>query len=266
MLVLVVLAVIWGIVLGPPALRWYADRKGGGTDSISRFHRNLHVLEHSGSPAVPPAYRLAAPVDAERAVRSQVPELHAKPALTLVTGDAPRPPALAFLSEQSPADHLPGGASDRRTGTPDPGVPRPEYGSRTVRQRRRDVLAVMVAIFLLTAALGAIPSMGAIWVVTFLDAVVGAAYVATLVHLRVQAEERDRLLRSARELAGEGEDRWGDGERLVSVSAGAPGDDWELGVDIGYDLDEIARGYSGADPVALRACRRAHPSSLAIAN
>ncbi|MBO0693311.1 MAG: hypothetical protein J2P58_10480, partial [Acidimicrobiaceae bacterium] len=56
-MVLLVLAVVWGLVL----FSWIRTRfRAGFADPVSTFHRNLSVLERAG-PLRPPAGRLTVP-------------------------------------------------------------------------------------------------------------------------------------------------------------------------------------------------------------
>jgi len=54
--VLVILAMVWIVVLGPSLLRRRAERRS--TDSIGDFHRQLRILQRAGPSVVDPAYRL----------------------------------------------------------------------------------------------------------------------------------------------------------------------------------------------------------------
>jgi len=54
--VLVILAIVWAVVLGPSLLRRRAERRS--TDSIGDFHRQLRILQRTGPTVVDPAHRL----------------------------------------------------------------------------------------------------------------------------------------------------------------------------------------------------------------
>src|ERR1700722_3225235 len=59
-ILVIIMVVAWMVILGPSLLRRRA-RVGDGVSSISHFHRQLRVLEHSApEPIVAPAYRLRA--------------------------------------------------------------------------------------------------------------------------------------------------------------------------------------------------------------
>src|ERR1700680_4787929 len=102
----IIIAVAWIVILGPNLLK--RGRAADGISSISHFHHQLRVLEHSGlQPIVPPAYRLrgidgsavAAPEELARGVAPA-------PVLTVVGADQLPRPALAFLGAD-PVDASP---------------------------------------------------------------------------------------------------------------------------------------------------------------
>ncbi len=97
-MILVFLAAVWIIVLGPSLLRRHRERGLGGVGSIHHFHRQLRVLQRSGREAAPPARR---PDDARMAVATEhsyrYPDVHATPVLKVVGSDKVPVPALAFL-------------------------------------------------------------------------------------------------------------------------------------------------------------------------
>ena len=57
-MVLLILAMVWAVVLGPSLLRRRAERRAN--DSIGAFHRQLRILQRTGPTVVDPAYRLDA--------------------------------------------------------------------------------------------------------------------------------------------------------------------------------------------------------------
>jgi hypothetical protein len=218
MILLLVLVMAWLVILGPGLLRRWAGH-GDGISSVSHFHRQLRVLEHSGTPPiVRPAYRLQGEQPAARA--KPYPDVASVPVLTVVGADKLPRPALAFLADDrtgegdrtGPGDRI--GEGDRTGGrgaapSEQPtregraldhphGVPlRPMTAEarRSARRRRRSTLTVLVALFLLTFVIGFIPGAGPAWIVTVVAALASGAYVALLVHLRAVAEENERTLR-----------------------------------------------------------------------
>lgn len=194
MILVVVIAVAWLVILIPGFLR--RRSQSGETDSISHFHRQLRILEHSApSPIVAPAYRLrGGDGDGGRTWRPTEP-----PNLTVVGArDLPRP-NLAFLADAGAGPLAP------PTGAPGPdgtarilseARPRVDAGARqAARQRRRDTLTVLVLALLVSFVIGFLPGAQVAWVATGVLSVALAAYVGLLVHLRRLAEERDRKLR-----------------------------------------------------------------------
>src|SRR5665811_701920 len=58
MVLVVILVLAWLVILGPTVFRRRSEH-GGGVSSVSHFHHQLQVLEHSrGMPIVSPAFRL----------------------------------------------------------------------------------------------------------------------------------------------------------------------------------------------------------------
>jgi hypothetical protein len=54
--VLLILAMVWAVVLGPSLIRRRAERRAN--NSIGDFHRQLRILERTGPSVVSPAHRL----------------------------------------------------------------------------------------------------------------------------------------------------------------------------------------------------------------
>jgi hypothetical protein len=191
----VVIVVAWLVILVPGLLR--RRSASGETDSISHFHQQLRILEHSApEPIVAPAYRLCVADDATDAVRSNRP-----PTLTVVGArDLPRP-ALAFLADPlddpappafDPADEpavdcRPGSSFDVRCRA---GVDI----RRLARQRRRDTLGVLVLAFLVSLMIGFVPGASVAWAATGVLGATLVAYVILLVRLRRLAAEREQKL------------------------------------------------------------------------
>ena len=210
MIFVIIIAVAWIVILGPNLVR-RRSRAGGGINSISHFHRQLRILEHSGpQPIVTPAFRLRSmdgtgapgPVASGPAAPA--------PVLTVVGANQLPRPALAFLG-QAPADpHADVDAhGDSLDVAPDAWGPTPgdiardpgplhrsaePHARHLARRRRRDTLGVLTAIFVVTFLIGWIPGAGMAWALTALSGVALAGYVSMLVHLRRLADERERKL------------------------------------------------------------------------
>ena len=212
----VVLAIIillaWVVILGPSLIKRRSRLSDGG-HSISHFHQQLKVLEHSApEPIVAPAYRLRT-VDGPAI---HYPGAGTPPVLTVVGAKQLPRPALAFLGESAPVperdvrapqppaqgmrfddvedppDWMP--SQDRAQFTVPPRTP-DLYARQVTRRRRRDTLAVLCAFFLVSLAIGFVPGATSAWIVTALSGTATAVYVTLLVRLRQQAEERERKLR-----------------------------------------------------------------------
>jgi hypothetical protein len=54
--VLLILALAWIVLLAPSGWKWFSGRRAGA--SIDSFHRELHLLEHTGPKLIAPAFRL----------------------------------------------------------------------------------------------------------------------------------------------------------------------------------------------------------------
>jgi hypothetical protein len=96
MVLVIIILVAWAVILGPNLWK-RRSRTVGGISSISHFHRQLRVLEHSSpEPLVAPAYRLrtvdgsdaSAPGPDRPEVRALAPKLTVVWALSLVSGVA----------------------------------------------------------------------------------------------------------------------------------------------------------------------------------
>lgn len=202
-IVVIIIAVAWIAILTPKVMRRRA-RQGNGISSISHFHRQLRVLEHSApEPLVAPAYRLCSS-NAGDASDEYDAEDPGAPVLTVVGADRLPRPALAFLGrdgDEAGDREQPevGARSPGGTGRPEPArtvaapaLDRPDR--QLVRRRRRDTLGVLGGAFVVTLLLGFIPGASAAWVVCALFGAALAAYVALLVRLQKIAEERGRKL------------------------------------------------------------------------
>ena len=217
MILVIIIVVAWVVILGPNLLKRRA-RTVGGISSISHFHRQLRVLEHSApQPLVTPAYRLRA-VDGS-GIALQGPDgsqVQMAPKLSVVGADRLPRPALAFLGEDPVG---PGADAIERVDTgpratfdpsglavPESTRPSDADARAVARRRRRDTLGVLVAVFVTTLMIGFIPGATAAWLVTLVSGVALIAYVALLVRMRQMAEERERKLHYLRPAARVGED------------------------------------------------------------
>jgi hypothetical protein len=190
-ILVIIIAVAWMVILGPSLMK-RRSRSVGEIGSISHFHRQLRVLEHSGTPPiVTPAYRLRS-VDDPGGPGETPGQTPAVPILSVVgAAQLPRP-ALAFLGEDpgkvaAPPDRF-------ETGTAGPVRSVAADDRFRVRKRRRDALAAMAAALVGTFLIGLVPGASAAWIVTVLCGVALAVYVALLVRVRRLAEERQRKL------------------------------------------------------------------------
>ena len=219
-LVIIILAA-WIVVLGPSVIKRRA--RSGGNQSITHFHYQLRVLEHSApEPLIAPAYRLRAVDGGGSPTGITYPDRGEPPVLTVVGAKELPRPALAFLGDPAPEPagqldvgpdrDLPPAARAADPATPDhrrperygtastPGRPRPR-GAPGGRGRAapgppspaRHPL-VLVGVLAVTLLLGLVTGSTALWAVCMLDAVALAAYVAVLVQLRRRAEERESKL------------------------------------------------------------------------
>jgi hypothetical protein len=198
MALVVIIVVAWVVLLIPGFLR--RRSAGDATDSISHFHQQLRILEHSApKPIVTPAYRLR--VDGADGRAADAVGMAVPPTLTVVGArDLPRP-ALAFLAD--PLD-VPARPAYDPMDEPDLGrrpVSSLGVGRRTdvgvrrlTRQRRRDTLGVLILVVLVSFMIGFVPGASVAWVATGVLGIALAGYVAQLVHLRRLAEEREHKL------------------------------------------------------------------------
>jgi type II secretory pathway component PulM len=207
MALVVIIAVAWVVILVPGFLR--RRSASDATDSITHFHQQLRVLEHSApTPIVAPAYRLR--VEGDSGAESQ--SAGDPPTLTVVGArDLPRP-ALAFLAEDPPVMPVipasPAGAPSDQPGSLARAASWPDFGHRSVstsrrvtRQRRRDTLGVLILVFLVSFMIGFVPGASVAWAATGIVGVALVGYVVLLVHLRRRAEEREHKLHYIRQPA-----------------------------------------------------------------
>jgi hypothetical protein len=153
--VLVVLAGLWVLVLGVPLLR--ERMEGTAADSIGSFRKQLNVLERAAPTVLPAANRLRVPTHQ-------------------VTGGVLLPPVPSATAR----------AIANR-----PSVLR----KRQAQRRRREVLAVLVALIAGTLIAGFLPGMRMLWGVNIVLDMLFVAYVSLLIRLRNIAAEREMKLR-----------------------------------------------------------------------
>jgi len=199
--VLLLLVVLWVAVLAPGFVKRRRERRS--TTSIDSFHHQLHLLERTGPKIVSPAFRLetagaSAATMAAHPTNSRVPSITSRPGrpkLVLVgRGD----------TDESPGDAAPGGDFDE-SGVQQPAdladwsrqlsasSSRPMTGAYQRRQtlkRRRDVFLGLVGTFLLTAVLGVMPSLHALWALTAISGLALVGYVVLMQQARRSAVER----------------------------------------------------------------------------
>lgn len=156
-MVLLVLALIWAVVLIPPALRNRAE--GRPSDSIAAFRRQLAVLDRAGPRAFGPD-----PDD---------------------RGYGPGPAGPARLPRHS-------GVHAGVTMASRPAVAHRAAVARrsSVRRRRRDVLVGLLVAAGATLVLGTAPALRFMWAAHVVVDVLLIAYVALLVRQRNLAAER----------------------------------------------------------------------------
>ncbi len=98
MVLVIIILVAWAVILGPSLLKRRA--RSGGHQSITHFHHQLRILEHSApEPIVAPAYRLRAVDDTGTPTGITYPDTGTPPKLTVVGAKELPRPALAFLGE-----------------------------------------------------------------------------------------------------------------------------------------------------------------------
>jgi hypothetical protein len=194
-ILVIIIAVAWIAILAPNMMRRRA-RLGDGVSSISNFHHQLRILEHSApEPLVVPAYRL---LDGGAACGSD-PD-HAdeivQPILTVVGEDQLPRPALAFLGRDEEGPPIPAPPAP----VPEMTLPRRPSSSarRAIRRRRRDTLGILTGVFTTTLLIGFIPGASAAWMLSAISGVALVAYAALLVRLHKVEYDQSRKLRYLR--------------------------------------------------------------------
>ena len=191
MVLVVILVLAWLVILGPTVFRRRSEH-GGGVSSVSHFHHQLQVLEHSrGMPIVTPAFRLRSVAGQPAPAEMNAEDVPSRPVLTVVGAKHLPRPALAFLGEE-----LPSGEPAYRQPPYPATTPRPNNPEARLlaRRRRRDTLAGLALVFTLSLVIGWIPGAEAAWVATAISAVALVAYVAMLVHMQAMVAEGERKL------------------------------------------------------------------------
>jgi hypothetical protein len=275
-ILVIIIVVAWLVILGPNLLK-RRSRTVGGISSISHFHRQLRVLEHSApQPLVAPAYRLRSVDDSIVAVRgSDGNEVPVAPKLSVVGADQLPRPALAFLGRPPAGSETlepagPGSPAARAEAVPfpsggelegsAPGMParsNDAHARGLARRRRRDTLTVITLVFITTLLIGFIPGATMAWAVTLVSGLALVAYVALLVRMRQMAEERERKLRYLRPAPG-----------VADLGPAAPAAISGDSVSFGDPLADLAgRGTPrGVTDLPVRISGRyAHPSYQAVA-
>ena len=242
MVVVLILAVLWAVVLGPPVVRRLMERRS--VESIDSFHHSLHLLERTGPKIIQPAYRLDVAPGMALAGANGAPTGNGRPNLVLlkaIDGQSPQGDAEAVVDEAS-------GECYERLGAPlatlAADASRPTLAERDGayrmernRRRRRDIVLGLVGAATVTGLLGIVHSLHLLWVLTVLSAIALLAYGA--------------LFRYARAMSGTGRARR---PASPSRSRRTPDPAWEdvAGAEVGrfadaWDRRELAMaGFPGA--------------------
>ena len=259
--VAIIILLAWAVILGPSLVK-RRSRLSDGVHSISHFHEQLKVLEHSApEPIVTPAYRLHTVDRRGRTSGIHVPGRR-HPAGALGGRCQAAPPSGAGLPRRSrhpsrggmlryavpSARALRPGSGTRRSRCrgQDRARRRPPrlpdlYARQTARRRRRDTLAVLCGWCWSASLIGFLPGAGSAWIVTGLSRIAMAVYVTLLVRLRQQAEGA-----RAQAAVPQPADGLGPADGIDPADPEAP-------------VRAIARGP--ANPARAMAERYAHPSS-----
>lgn len=202
-MVLGLLIVMWVIVLTPALLKGRLARRGG-VDSVKSFRHQINVIRRTAPATIVPANRRP----------SRVAEAGASGVVTPIrpVGEA------AYFAGGPPMGRRTAAAPGRPFGNGGPGQPGPRVaggsrslggpagpvgapsrtaamrpGTRTL-QRRRQVMAGLLAAVALTFLVGLVPSLRMLWGATALCAVLLVGYVLLLVQMRSRAAEREMKL------------------------------------------------------------------------
>jgi hypothetical protein len=179
-LVLLVLAVVWGVVL----VSWLRSRaQATFGDPVGTFRRHLTVLEHTAPSIVPAANRLRPTTRA--AAPGGIPPYRAPGVPSGRAGSAPGRRPERPTPRQSPA-YAPGASAASGSAA--------AQRRRMAKKRRRDVFFALIAAALGSLVLGLIPGLRVMLYVQVLSDLLLAAYVMLLVRMRNLAAERELKL------------------------------------------------------------------------
>ena len=195
MIIVLVLAVLWGVILVPGILR--RIRTSNSERSISSFHHSLELLENSGPKAFQPAYRLASGDDGRRSMPQLVPiaanpTISPRPQLVLLGPPGQggvksmsdryehRNDPQGYFDEYEPNPHGYSDEYDEMEFAPRAGAsyPSDSHGRRQAARRRRNILFGLVGGVVLTAILGMVAPM--FWMLTVVTVVTLGAYVGLM--------------------------------------------------------------------------------------
>jgi hypothetical protein len=214
LVIVLILVVLWLVVLAPGLIRRLLERRSG--ESIESFHHGLHLLERTGPNLVTPAFRL----ETAHAETGLAPGQSGYPAISSVQ----RRPNLTLLPGASPNGMGPGRAghhSARR---------------RAARRRRRDLLAILVATFVLTGSLGLVHSLHVLWVITAFCGIAIAGLIGLAAYAQALAMQGAVLTRAEASYQSEQAGRWED-EQVIS---GWWTEDQPYDADVGLNTAPIA--------------------------
>jgi hypothetical protein len=183
LVVLVVLAVVWVVVLGPSLFRRAVDRRS--SDSIGSFHHQLRVLERTGPSLMAPVHRLG----------TSLPSVGLDSGLSVKSLSVKNPSA-DFRRGLAVVPALRGPTVARAPLEPSTALRRPDpYFRRGACKRRRDVLIALLCALVGAGLIGAIPGLHIVLAFAAAVAAVSVAYIGLLIRLRNRALERQVKLR-----------------------------------------------------------------------
>jgi hypothetical protein len=162
--VLLILAVVWALVLVPPALR--ARTEARPADSITAFRRQLTTLQRTG----PFRAVTVQPVHPDTRV-----------------ADAPQFPVPAAASTAAPVPAVARQVARLQAARP--------ATKAQVQKRRRDIFIGLVAAAVISLLFGAVPGLHILLLVHLLADALLATYCAVLIRIRHAAAEREMRVR-----------------------------------------------------------------------